>query len=406
LDLRLPKKGWRTDLGVMAICALGLLVYFYTRPTPFLFWDTTVYERAVADLARGANPYRIDAGLPFVYHPLVLDVFAWLNRVIPLGVALIALYVASVGWFAFELALWLRADASRSGSGAARLVDRSPWLRGCASVMAAAAFGGVGVTSTISGNLTVFMHFALIAAFLRSGRRAGWMSKNMPLALLLVFSIIKPYFLVYLLVPLVTAWRGWRDLVRVGSVVVGFALSWWAVSRIDPVAYGEFMETLKYQVLDRGDLGYSFFSILVHLMLNDRLALAIHAVVSLSLLALVTVAFAGEKPPPDRLGRVFFILYMVLTLTNPRMKEYDFFPGLVCFFIFLRATSKSAEWIILAGLCVSSIPLVVAGCTAAGLVLPGLYSAAKAWQIAGLSVATLAFAWTRVRPLGRRRACP
>ncbi|MFP3182560.1 MAG: hypothetical protein RXS25_17685 [Paraburkholderia sp.] len=75
--MNIPNRRWAAGPRLITgVCAVMLLVYLVSVASHDFFWDLSVYERALRDLRQGLDPYRGDAGLPFVYHPLVLDALA------------------------------------------------------------------------------------------------------------------------------------------------------------------------------------------------------------------------------------------------------------------------------------------------------------------------------------------
>ena len=382
---------------MIGVCSVALLVYLFMAAGHAIFWDLSVYERAVRDLGLGLDPYRTDAGLPFVYHPLVLDGLFLLNRLVPLRLALVLVYALSLGWFCVEAGRWLRLDADEPTGAGVAAPQPAGLLCGASSFMAALVFGGVGVTSMLSGNLTTFMHFALIAAFLMAQRTHGPFARYAPIGLVLLLSIVKPYFLLYLLIPVLLTSDRRAELLRAAGALALFAVAWLFLAHADPQGYAAFMAALKYQSLGKSDLGYSFFATFMRVVHHAWLALGLHVVASV-VFVMLTVALFMRRPASGRsTGAAFFLFYMVLTLANPRMKEYDFFPALVCFFIFLRTFSARAGAIIFVGLAISWIPLLLSGVRAAGVTFVTLSGASNTWQIVGLAAVALTLTLTTFR---------
>ncbi|HSB95844.1 MAG TPA: hypothetical protein VLC91_05325, partial [Spongiibacteraceae bacterium] len=73
---------YRIDIAIWAVAVAGYVVTYKLWEWSWaeLFWDFDIYVRAVTDAVLGANPYRRGAGLPFLYHPVVLYAFIWLDR--------------------------------------------------------------------------------------------------------------------------------------------------------------------------------------------------------------------------------------------------------------------------------------------------------------------------------------
>ena len=66
--------------GVFVLYGIGhVLKYRLPHNIHDYLWDFGVYERAVSDYGKGLNPYRTDIGLLFVYHPVVLKFFCFVD---------------------------------------------------------------------------------------------------------------------------------------------------------------------------------------------------------------------------------------------------------------------------------------------------------------------------------------
>jgi hypothetical protein len=132
-----------------------------------------------------------------------------------LSPALIMFYIASMVYFLLGL---------RNNSNL--------WL----SAFLAFAYCGIGYISISSGNLTVFFHLILLGILVRdesqdldknkNGNLLKSSSTNSPFVILLIaFSIIKPYFLIYLAIPLIMQWgkkEGFAKTIRL--VLTGISI--------------------------------------------------------------------------------------------------------------------------------------------------------------------------------------
>ena len=371
-------------IGVLiaAVCAVSLADFCY-RWSKILgfFWDISVYQRAIADYGSGVDPYRTNVLFPFVYHPLVLRLLALLGSVLSLKIVLPALTVAAIVWLARELML---AAATR----AAEVVSPAPFL---AAFIMAAAFGGVGVAACMSGNLAVLMHFTLMAALLRGSHAATILYRFLPYGLVVLFSLVKPYFMLYLVVPVVLYDRRVPALASSLAAAVLFGATWLSFQVYWPQEYAQFLANLRWHILGRGDMGYSFFLVFGALTHKVPLALALHT------LASVVVVVVGPLLFKQRYGRdapfvpKLLVLYLALTLANPRMKDYDLFPALVGFFAVFGLLSQSAPAIILGALTVSVVPLVSSLVPDFASQHQVLLDPFGTWQIVGLAVLGVAF---------------
>ncbi len=232
---------------IAVLSAVGLAVFAsrWARMLGFL-WDISVYERAVADYARGADPYRTDVMFPFVYHPLVLRLFAILSSVFPLKVVLPALTLAALAWLCRELldAVAPPGTAPLQSASETQVHIISPSQLALA-IAVAGGFGGIGAASLLSGNMSPLMHFALMAALLRGGRAPSAFWRYLPFMLILLFALIKPYFLIFLAAPVLLHERrmialGWA--IAVGAV---FSAIWFSFQMYWPAEYAQFIANLR-----------------------------------------------------------------------------------------------------------------------------------------------------------------
>jgi hypothetical protein len=345
---------WRLNLIVLSVILIAYYSYLFFD-TPHPFWDLSVYERAVADFQNGTDPYKKHTGLLFIYNPLALRLFFLLDQISPLRITLLALYGLSFAWIFYELTM-LREVNSCSAYNVLEMpsarISRLITAFSAVTIPAMAFGSGIGVTSIASGNLTLYMHLALIAAFLGWGRESDSRKMFVPILLIPIFSIIKPYFLLYLALPLLISdkrKRAFNHAVFAGVVALFF---WFGSYYFYAAEYAKFMAALKLQTFGGNDVGYSFFGIFRGLGANDLLALSSHFAVSAILATGALLYIRSEKSFGHQLK--LLLLYFIFTIANPRMKEYDLFPALICLFAFLRAVSPRPDLIILIGVLFSS----------------------------------------------------
>jgi hypothetical protein len=378
---------------IAGLSAVSLVIFAsrWARMLGFL-WDISVYERAVADYGRGVDPYRTDIMFPFVYHPLVLRLFAILGSVLPLKVVLPALTLAALAWLSRELLDAMAWSGTAPLQPARETREHIIGPRQLALAIAAASgFGGIGAPALLSGNMSPLMHFALMAALLRAGRSSSVIWRHLPYVLILLFALIKPYFLIFLAAPVLLYER---RIVAVGwalAVAALFAAIWLSFQVYWTAEYAHFISILRWNILGRGDLGYTFFYVFGAITQKPLLAFELHTIVSLLLIALVPLLFAKKYGRAIPFAPQLLVLYLALTLANPRMKDYDLFPALIGFFAVSGMLSKWATQITLAGLLLSLVPLL-------SWVFPGLNSRHPmifdpfgTWQIVALAVIGLAF---------------
>lgn len=386
-----PNVSRRFGLVEALIAAISVLALVaFCRPWWRLlgfFWDTSVYERAATDYLQGVDAYRRDVRFPFVYHPLVLRGLACLKALLSLKALLPMLTLAALAWFFVEL--W-RAGRSSPADGRARdtLDTRAidPTRIGL-GLLAAAGFGGIGIPALMSGNLSPLMHFALMAAFLRGrdAARAFW--RYLPYGLIFLFALVKPYLLIYLAVPVLVYESRAKALACSALVVALFALTWLSFKLEWPTEYASFVANLSWHVLGKGDVGFSFFYVFATLTHKIPLALGMHTLLSLVLIALVPLLFTQKYGRQAPVVPQLMVLYLALTVANPRMKEYDLFPALAGFFAVFGLISPRAAPITLAGVLLASIPPIV-GFFAPDMVMrhPQVLDPFGNWQIIGLAL--------------------
>ena len=309
-----------------------------------IFWDLGIYAKAINVLNSGGDPYSPDqlgGFLSFVYHPLVLHVMAlfgsWLFPVV------VTFYIASIIYFLFSLKK-----------------NSNLWL----SAFLAFAYCGIGFISIASGNLTVFFHLILLGILARDASQDLEQKKNSKLPtsinttfviLLLVFSIVKPYFLIYLAIPLIMQWGKKEGFAKTLRLV----LTWMSIFIILMISsslfygaeFSSFISAVQNQTLGKRDLGYGLVMFFYDYYLSAGpliyRAFVLHfAIAVLLLLIAIYLAIKNKWLSVNKLNSAYFpfLLYFLLTLFNPRLKVYDLFPAffaLYVYFFSLKSTTVS-----------------------------------------------------------------
>ena len=375
-----PKRVGPIEVLIAVVCAVSVADFAYRWSRILgVFWDISVYQRAVADFGSGVDPYRTDVLFPFVYHPLVLRLLAVMGSVLPLKVVLPVVTVVAIVWLARELA----------GTAASGVVSPRRFL---AALVMAAAFGGVGTAACMSGNLAVLMHFTLMAALLRASRATtGGFFRLLPYGLIVLFALVKPYFLLFLAVPVMLYERRGIALACSMVVVLMFGAIWLAFQVYWPHEYAQFLANLRWHILSRGDMGYSFFLVFGALTHKVPLALALHVLVSVVMVVIVPLLFKQRYGRDVPFVPQLLILYLALTVANPRMKDYDLFPALVGFFAVFWLLSRSASAIILAALTLTVVPLLSSLVPEFAAEHQMLLDPFGTWQMVGLAVLGVSF---------------
>ena len=315
---------------------IGLIwVFFFSQFIENgIFWDLGIYAKAINVLNSGGDPYSPDqlgGYLSFVYHPLVLHVMAlfgsWLLLV------LITFYITSIIYFLFSLKK-----------------NSNLWL----SAFLAFAYCGIGFISIASGNLTVFFHLILLGILARDASQDLEQKKNSKLPtsinttfviLLLAFSIVKPYFLIYLAIPLIMQWGKKEDFAKTLRLV----LTWMSIFIILMVSsshfygaeFSSFISAVQNQTLGKRDLGYGFVMFFYDYYLSAGpliyRAFVLHfAIAFLLLLISIYLAIKNKWLSANNLKSAYFpfLLYFLLTLFNPRLKVYDLFPAFFALYVY------------------------------------------------------------------------
>ena len=299
-----------------------------------IFWDLGIYAKAINIFNSGGDPYSPDqlgSYLSFVYHPLVLHVMALFGSW--LSLALMAFYIASIVYFL----LGLRKNSNL-------------WL----SAFLAFAYCGIGFISIASGNLTVFFHLILLGILARDASQDLEQKKNSKLPtsinttfviLLLAFSIIKPYFLIYLAIPLIMQWGKKEGFAKTLRLV----LTWISIFIILMVSsslyygaeFSSFISAVQNQTLGKRDLGYGLVMFFYDYYLSAGpliyRAFVLHfAIAFLLLLISIYLAIKNKWLSAGNLNSAYFpfLLYFLFTLFIPRLKVYDLFPAFFALYVY------------------------------------------------------------------------
>ncbi|MCP5142891.1 MAG: hypothetical protein H6980_11120 [Gammaproteobacteria bacterium] len=302
------------------------------------FWDLDVYSRAVEVRQAGGDPYSTSERLLFVYHPLILDAMSVFGD--KLTRLLTFLYLIVVFTFA-------RAAATQGFT----------W-----EVFLALGYGAMGLDAAATGNLTTFMHLALLTLIL--GGLTQPSARHGFILLVALFSAVKPYLAIYALLPFVLSHaRGesWRPLL--GWAVGAFstvALALLSYSLFDPDRVALFLAALNAQTLVKGDLGFGF-GYFINLALDGNWVGAVigHMVIAIAISWVTIRRFHGRIADPVTYA---LLLYLLLSLFNPRLKLYDVAPMLFALFVLFRvgAPTRWGEWLFLGAYAMSPLYLLFA----------------------------------------------
>jgi len=255
---------------------------------------------------------------------------------------LITFYFASMVYFLFSL---------RNNSNL--------WL----SLFLAFAYCGIGFISLASGNLTVFLHLILLAILVKGSSQDLNQNKNQNLSsftstntafiiLVIAFSIIKPYFLVYLVIPLIMQWGKNEGIAKTIRLILTWVSIFFALmissSLFYSTEFSAFITSLQNQTLGKRDLGYGFVMFFYDYYLSAGSliyrAFVLHfAIAFLLLLISVYLAIKNKWLSTDNSNSAYFpfLLYFLLTLFNPRLKVYDLFPAFFALYVYFFSLKLS-----------------------------------------------------------------
>jgi len=282
------------------------------------FWDTDVYVRAINAVRLEINPYYFDESVQiysaYPYHPYVLKLMESLDGLLSIQFWLVLCYTFSFSFFIHEL-LWTYGFSSQEKS---KNITR---LKFGLFLVTTSLIGGSSVIAVASGNISIFLHFVLIAVFLRTMRKHNTF---LLLAVLSIFSaMVKPYFLTYLLLVFIySKSRRNGTYLCVASLLLWF-LTYFSAALLFSSSFNDYLAAVRYVTAGIQDWGYSFYGILRR-RLGDELALLSHMVIlALAIAFPLYLRLARNLTPTKMLGYFPLVLYFVICI-NPRMKEYDF----------------------------------------------------------------------------------
>ncbi|MCE7530525.1 hypothetical protein [Polynucleobacter sp. IMCC 29146] len=312
-----------------------------------IFWDLDLVIKATALFNKGGNSYSPDqlgGSLSFVYHPLVLHGMAFFGRW--LSLLIIFFYIASITYFLFSLKK-----------------NSNLWF----STFLAFAYCDIGFISVTSGNLTVFFHLILLAnlfaadpqdlsqnKFLNGGKiKPANSSYTYFIIFVLTFSIVKPYLLIYLAIPILMHWGKRESVTKILSFIFIGGSLFLVVVISSSIFYGAeftaFISALKNQTLGKRDMGFGIVMFFYDYYLSAGSliyrAFVLHFFIA-SLLLLVVMYLAIKNKWINTAKKNFasfpYLLYFLLTLFNPRLKVYDFFPALLALYIYFFSLKLTA----------------------------------------------------------------
>lgn len=260
------------------------------------------------------------------------------------------------------------------------------------------------VVPLIAGNIALWLHLALIGSALiyLDGRRAG--PHFLMLALFSICLLVKPYFLIYALPLLLVERLSLRSTAPRSIAMLGLSILLAAAVYVlfwifDGPHSLQFLRALKAQADTGTDLGMSFFGLALHI-LPAGTALGIHVAISAAIAVAVLCSrwlLAGVPPAGLNEGALFLLAYGVITLCNPRMKEYDLVPAAICLYLYFSLYGRFGKSLVVLSLLIAQVFLWFVLYTGASNV-PGIDVALDCVQLAAIVLPLMLFfagAWFR-----------
>ncbi|MEQ8666136.1 MAG: hypothetical protein RIC16_10445 [Rhodospirillales bacterium] len=302
-----------------ALIGLALLVaaasYIVDQSHPVL-WDLEIYQNAIAIDKAGGNPYEDFEAVRFAYAPMVLELMSFMGFSTLQYALLAGLALAT---FAHRLMRLLLVGA-------------------LASVSIYAIFPVSFLQAFQTGNVAAPFHLLLVFTFFLT--RDRW--RIAFYATVLLFSLFKPYFLAYALLPALTDRLNPRALIPTAVVAGLCGLAFVAQYLVAPQQFELFLLSLDTQGIHLEDASRSdpdaappmvgrslYYYVAAVADLPSWLKLLVNWTVTGS------IAFwafkAGHRAArriPDRDERYAFVAFLAIVavnLINPRLMVYDWF---------------------------------------------------------------------------------
>jgi hypothetical protein len=311
LDRKKWSRGLQFILILFAAFQLSLAIRQHVEFKSHLFLiDSDVYAHAIQRYLAGGNPYDLTIKPRFVYHPFFLQVFSLAGN--HAKDFLLFLYTLS-GVYIFSA-----------------LSKRREMLY---PFFLAFCFCGIGFDQLMGGHLTLPLHFLLLAPLV-SGISTEQQC-NRYIGIVALTSIIKPYMIAYLLIPIFASFQRSHNWVNILKKTMYAVLGLTLLVSIDygyaPDLTNQFLDTLHQQTLGDGDLGQGFFYLFFKWTHSTVKALALHSLAIMLLCG--PILFLFWKRMDQNQEAFIFYLYFFLTMINPRIKEYDLCAALIAIFI-------------------------------------------------------------------------
>ena len=307
----------RLFLAILLILVVTQIAHAALTYRQDIYWDLRVYHDAVMT---AGDPYADHGGLRYIYHPLVLEFMRVFGGQIEF--AMMTFYVGCAIVFALGM--------------------KSVPQAGLATSLGV-AFSGLGIASIATGNLTPFLHLALLGLVARGS--AGRTDRAIFLAAVALSAIVKPYMLAYAGIPLMVALVERRQIARVALEIAVMMIVLITVvasyTVMHPIEFHAFLDALRAQTSDSGDLGYSLFSRFVELSARGYGQLLLLHLVTVIAVSTMTIGLAIKQGRQQGIAFAFLI-YFLCSMLNPRLKDYDLLAAMIALFVYCLNTQ--AGW--------------------------------------------------------------
>lgn len=301
---------WVLLAAIAAACLASRLIKHVLEGDTF-FWDYWVYQAATTALKVGADPYApgamqrfgVEQGYNFTYPPVALDILQPLAALDPTFVmwAYSVLFAASALWL-----LWLLTNTV--------CASLSPFQRACGLVAGVAAFTMAGTISISSANWGVILNAMVVTALVHAIRSRSYLPF---LVAVVLCSSIKPFYLQFLIVPMIVNRESWVYIVKAGVTVAVAAAIYLSYYFFSEARFVSWMMSIDDQSIAQGVVGNNVFGFALGLGASSIVALAIHGLFCLAMLAMAM----GLKSTDQ--GVRWSVALIVASFLNPRIMMYD-----------------------------------------------------------------------------------
>ncbi|TCZ53929.1 hypothetical protein [Roseicella aquatilis] len=348
------------------------------------WWDWRIYQAALDIMASNGDPYSIEqvsalsaTNMAFVTPPLPAQIMRWASWLTGPHVFGYALWLATVTSYFVCVVLLTKIIHKRL----------SPGLLALSLATSLAAFKGGGVQALLGANMSIVFHAAIITTIYYGLRDRRWTAFYMAV---LVSAVFKPYFVLYLIFPVLLDGWAWKEFRTGCGVVVATALLYAAAALAFPDEQALFMRNLTEDAFEKlRFFGESAFNA-GRVTFGDKMYGTIGAAVFAGLV-LLSCLFWLPRHAESRIAALF----CVAVILNPRVNHYDaFIAAIPMTYLIARAVAPylKRQW--------ASLPLASAGLVFVSFLYRSEHPVLT-WLICGLLVAVLAVSSERLTQSNR-----